>query len=158
MKEKKKLILLSGILIVLIVLIILLSINIKQKESFVKPEFDTNVLNEVPENIEYKNSTLNIAENYDIYINGLPTIENNKLIVDFISMKENNVWIKIRVLNNKEKVIAESGLVKPGEYLKSITLKKRISNEEKITYMIIGYEIDTYMSAGTVKLNTRIGE
>lgn len=157
MKEKKKLILLSGILIILIVLIILLSINIKQKGTFVKPEFDSNALNEVPENIEYKDSTLNISENYDVYINGLPTIENNKLIVNFISMKENNIWIKLRVLDETGKTIAESGLVKPGEYLKSVTLNKKISNEDKITYMIIGYEIDTYLSAGTVKLNTKVG-
>ena len=157
MKEKKKLIFLISILITLIILIVLLSISIKQKGTFVKPEFDSNVLNEIPENIEYKNSTLNITENYAVYINGLPTIENKELIVDFISMKENNIWIKLRILDTKGKIIAESGLVKPGEYLKSVKLNKKISNEEQITYMIIGYEMDTYLSAGTVKLNTKVG-
>jgi len=158
MKDKKKIIILSFVLLILIIIIILLSINIKNKSTFVKPEFDSSVLTEIPESIDYKDSTLNISENYDVYINGLPKVEDDNLIIDFISLKENNVWIKIRVLDETEKVIAESGLVKPGEYLRSINLSKQKQKNDKIIYMIIGYEIDTYLSAGTIKLNTRIGE
>ena len=158
MKDKKKIIILSFVLLILIIIIILLSINIKNKSTFVKPEFDINILTEIPESIDYKDSTLNISENYDVYINGLPKVEDDNLVIDFISLKENNVWIKIRVLDETEKVIAESGLVKPGEYLRSINLSKQKQKNDKIIYMIIGYEIDTYLSAGTIKLNTRIGE
>lgn len=158
MKDKKKIIILSLVLLFLILIIILLSINIKNKETFVKPEFDSNVLTEIPENINYQDSTIKIKENYDIYINGLPKLENDDLVIDFISIDTNNIWIKIRVLNENEEVIAESGLVKPGEYLKSVKLNKQINKTDQVIYMIIGYEIDTYLSAGTIKLNTRIGE
>lgn len=158
MKEKKKVIILTGVLLLLILIIALLSINIKNKKTFVKPKFDSSVLTEIPENINYEDKTINISENYDVYINGMPNIEDNNLIVDFISLKDNNVWIKLRILDETEKIIAESGLIRPGEYLKSVKLNKKVKREDKITYMIIGYEVDTYLSAGTVKLNTRIGE
>ena len=97
-------------------------------------------------------------EGYNIYIDANPKINNNnKLTINFISLKENNVWIKIRVLNTNKKIVAESGLIKPGEYLKNIKLNKKLNSNDNITYEIIGYEIETYLSAGTVKLKTKVG-
>ena len=158
MEDKKKIIILSCLLLIMMLIITLLSINIKKKSTFVKPEFDSNVLTESPKNIDYKDSIITVSEGYNLYINGLPIIDNHNLIVNLISLPENNVWIKIRVLDEFENIVGESGIVKPGEYLKQIKLDNKIKSNDKITYMIIGYEIDTYLSAGTIQLNTRVGE
>lgn len=158
MKDKKKITILFSILILLILIIILLLTHIKNKSTFIKPGFDSNVINKIPQDINYKDSTINISENYNVYINGLPKMDKDNLIIDFISLEDNKVWIKLRILDEQNKVIAESGIVKPGEYLKSIKLNKKVKENDKIMYMIIGYEIDSYISAGTIKLNTRIGE
>ena len=158
MKKNKYTIILTTILIILICIIIMLFINITNKQTFHKPQFETNAINEIPKELNYEESIVEISEGYSLYIDGIPTIKNNELILNLISLKENSVWIKIRVLNEKEQIIAESGLLKPGEYLKSIKLNRKASKKDNITYMIIGYEIDSYLSAGTISLNTRIGD
>lgn len=157
MKNNKSITILIVILIILVLIIIALLINIKNKSAFIKPKFDKNVSIEMPEHIDYKSATINISKNYSIYIDGMPTIENNDLIINFISMEDNNVWIKVRVLNEKEQIVAESGVLKPGEYLRSIKTTKKLSKNNKLTYVIIGYEVDTYLSAGTIELNTKVG-
>ena len=158
MKKNKNIIILTSILVILILIIILLIFNIKNKSTFVKPKFESNVSTTIPENIDYSSQTIDISNGYSIYIDGIPSIKEDKLVVNFISMKDNNVWIKIRILNEDEKNIAESGLVKPGEYLESIQIDKKLSKNDNITYEIIGYEIESYLSAGTVKLNTKVGD
>ena len=157
MKKNKHIIILLTLLIVLVAIIIILFINIKNKQTFHKPPFDKNAITEMPNELDYKDSIIEISKGYSLYIDGIPTIKNNELIINLIALKENNVWIKIRVLNEQEKIVAESGLVRPGEYLKSIKIINKISKNDKLTYMIMGYEIDTYLSAGNVSLNTKAG-
>lgn len=158
MKKNKKITILISILILLIAIIILLIFNIKNKSTFTKPEFDTNATTKIPEKLNYKSSIINISEGYSIYIDGIPHINKDDIIINFISIEDNKVWIKIRLLDEEKNIVAESGLIKPGEYLKSLKTKKKIKSNDKITYMIMGYEIDTYMSAGTVELNTKVGD
>lgn len=158
MKKNKNAIILVTILIILLIIIFILLISIKNKSTFSKPNFDENISTKIPEGLDYEDSIINISKNYSIYIDGLPTLKNEEIIINFISLENNNVWIKIRILNENEEIIGESGLVKPGEYLKNIKLKNNIPKNGEITYMIIGYEIDSYLSAGTIKLNTRVGE
>lgn len=157
MKNNKMTIGLGVVLIILVLGIILLLININSKNKFVKPEFDKNVT-EIPEKLDYKKNELKISEGYIVYLNPRPTIDNDYLKIDFISNKNNKIWIKVRVFDNNKKLIAESGLLKPGEYLEKVKLKGKVNTNVEITYKIMGYEMDNYLSAGSVSLNTRIGE
>jgi len=156
MKKNKFVIILVGVLFILISIIILLFVSIERKNKFIEPAFDKNV-SAIPKDIIYEPSVIEVSEGYNIYIDAVPSIKDNKLVVNFISLETNNIWIKIRLLNENEGIVGESGLVKPGEYLKSIILDKKINNNDKIIYEIIGYEIDSYLSAGTIKLNTKVG-
>lgn len=157
MKKNKNIIILLSILIFLIVIIILLLFNIEKKSTFTKPNFDQNVTTTIPDEINYKSSIIKISDGYSIYIEGRPKVEKNKLNINFISIENNTIWIKIRILDKEKNIVAESGLIKAGEYLKSLKIKRNLLPNEDITYMIIGYEKDTYMSAGTVELNTKVG-
>ena len=74
------------------------------------------------------------------------------------SSKNNNIWVKIRVLNSDKEIIGETGLIKPGQYLESVTLTQKVKTNDQIIYKIMGYEKDEYISAGSISLNTRIGE
>ena len=49
--------------------------------------------------------------------------------------------------------MGETGLIKPGEYVKNVTLSKTLDAGEKIKLKIMGYETETYESAGSVSLN-----
>jgi len=135
-----------------------LNINLKNKTTFVKPKFDKLSVDQIPSDLNYESSALEITNGYKIYIDATPKVVDNYLNINFVSFDTNNIWIKIRVLDQNSDVIAESGLVRPGEYLQKIKLDKKVAVKSKITYVIMGYEIDTYFSEGTITLNTMVGE
>lgn len=158
MKKNKITIVLSTILIILISIIIFLLININSKKQFKKPEFD-NAATSIPEKLEYKAKAIKISEGYSLYIDPIPKlVQNDNLSINLVSLEENKIWIKVRILNAKEEIIGETGLIKPGEYLEKVQINQQLSKNDQITYKIMGYEKDTYRSAGTISLNTRIGE
>lgn len=156
MKNNKLLIILSTILIVFICVIVFLLINIDRKSTFKKPEFDKSA-EEIPSNLNYEESVLKVVDGYSIYISSSPKFEDNHLKIDFISLGTNNIWIKVRILDENNKIIGETGLVKPGEYLEKVKLNKSLKSKDQIKYKIMGYEIDSYLSAGVIKLNTKVG-
>ena len=158
MKKNKITIILSVILIILVSIIIFLLININSKKQFKKPEFDKNATT-IPEKLEYKEKAIKISEGYSLYIDPIPKLDqNDNLSINLVSLEENKIWIKVRILNAKEEIIGETGLIKPGEYLEKVQINQQLSENDQITYKIMGYEKDTYRSAGTISLNTRIGE
>lgn len=158
MKKNKITIVLSTILIILISIIIFLLININSKKQFKKPEFD-NAATSIPEKLEYKEKAIKVSEGYSLYIDPIPKLDqNDNLSINLVSLEENKIWIKVRILNAKEEIIGETGLIKPGEYLEKVQINQQLSKNDQITYKIMGYEKDIYRSAGTISLNTRIGE
>ena len=158
MKKNKITIVLSTILIILISIIIFLLININSKKQFKKPEF-ANAATSIPEKLEYKEKAIKVSEGYSLYIDPIPKLDqNDNLSINLVSLEENKIWIKVRILNAKEEIIGETGLIKPGEYLEKVQINQQLSKNDQITYKIMGYEKDTYRSAGTISLNTRIGE
>lgn len=156
--KNKLTIILSVIFILLIMLIVFFSIRIINKKEFVKPGFDINAKAGIPnvENIDEK--ILEINDGYKFYIEPNPVFINNQLQVNFVSLKENTVLLKIRILDENKNILGESGILKPGEYVKHIKINKKIEKNTKLTYLIMGYEKESYMSAGTVTLNTKVGE
>ena len=88
------------------------------------------------------------------YICGEVVIENGSADVYFTNPKGNSVWMKLRVFNSKGDVIAETGLIRPNEYIKSVKFDTIPENGEKIVMKIMTYEPYTYESAGAVPLNT----
>ena len=61
----------------------------------------------------------------------------------------------MRILKD-EKVVGETGLLKPGEYIKEVKLDKSLKKDDEITLKVMGYEPDTYYSAGSISLNTKV--
>ena len=72
--------------------------------------------------------------------------------------EENNIWMKLRVLDEQGTVLAETGLIRPGEYLQSVEFTQTPSPGEKLQLKIMAYEPETYFSAGSVVLNTVAAE
>lgn len=157
MKKDKLLRILCIILAIFIVIIILLLLSINNKATFKKPEFDKNV-REIPSELDYEDSVLSIVDGYSLYISPNPKIvDDNYLKIDLVSIKNNRVFIKVRILDENKEILGETGLLRAGEYLEKVKLNKNVNINDKIIYKIMGYEKDTYMSAGSISLNTRIG-
>lgn len=67
---------------------------------------------------------------------------------------ENTVWLKLRVLDTNGSILGETGLLRPGEYVRTVALSAAPTPGTSITLKIMGYEPDTYLSAGSATLST----
>ena len=94
---------------------------------------------------------------YRFSVCGNVTMEGEKAVVYLTNAKDNNVWIKLRVLDEQGEILGETGLIKPDEYVKYVTLSKKLAVGTKVKLKIMGYEPQTYHSAGAASLNTQIG-
>ena len=69
----------------------------------------------------------------------------------------NEVWLKLRILDEEDNILAETGLLKPNQYVRTVTFDTVPENRANIKLKIMAYEPDTYYSAGAVTLNTTVG-
>ena len=125
---------------------------------FVPPAFDEGA-------IEGKPSEADVAEKgynelykdgmkYKFSICGQVDIVDGKADVYFTNTEENTLWMKLRVFDEKGNVLAETGLIKPNEYLKTVNFNTVPENGSKLIMKVMTYEPDTYYSGGAVSLTT----
>lgn len=125
-------------------------------EEFVPPPFDSSAQSgtpEVPEDLGWSEID---AQAYKFSICGAISPMNGKADVWLTNPKENEVWLKARVLDMDGKTLGETGLIRPGEYVRSVHLDTMPETGDNVQLKIMAYEPDTYYSAGTVSLNTTV--
>ena len=129
-----------------------------QRGEFVPPEFDATAVRGVPKivNPDSIGYTELDAKAYKVSVCGRVEVNGNKADIYFTNPDSNSAWLKLRVLNAKGEVIAETGLVRPGEYIQTITFTKIPKTDDPITMRVMGYEPVTYYSVGEVSFNTVI--
>lgn len=126
---------------------------------FTPPPFEQNAVFGVPEVAEELGYSSPYKEgmSYRFSVCGNVTAEGKNAVVYLTDQAENKVWLKLRVLDENGNTLGETGLLKPGEYVRSVALSSVPPIGTKITLKIMGYEPDTYHSAGSVTLNTIMG-
>ena len=128
-----------------------------KKGEFVPPPFDSNAVvgtPEVPDGLGW--SELDAKGFYYVSVCGEVKLNEDKADVWFTNPEKNNVWMKLRVFDKDGKVLAETGLIRPGEYLQTIHFDELPDIGDEITLKVMAYEPDTYVSAGAVSLETVI--
>lgn len=68
--------------------------------------------------------------------------------------ESNEVWLKVRVLDENGIILGETGLVRPGEYVQTVKMTSVPKSGTPVTLKIMAYEPETYYSAGAASLNT----
>ncbi len=127
-----------------------------EKQEFVPPPFDENAEKGFPSvSEEYAFADGNIGE-HEFYICSKILSENGKAKVFFTNCEENSVWAKIRIIGESGKIIGESGLLNPGEYVEYISLKENLYKGSTVKVKVMLYEPDTYQSEGTIFLEAEI--
>lgn len=124
--------------------------------AFVPPSFEEGAEQgkpDVPEDMGYL-EVYKDGMSFKTLICGEVHIEDGKADIYFTNPAENSLWMKLRIFDSDGRVIAETGLIKPDEYLKTVSFESIPENEEKIVMKIMTYEPDTYYSGGAVSLNT----
>lgn len=126
---------------------------------FIPPDFEVNAVSgtpEVPDSLGYS-APFQEGMAYRFAVCGNVTIEGGKALVYFTNPAENATWIKLRLYDEAGVLLGETGLLKPGAYVQYVALNQVPSPGTLIQLKIMGYEPDTYLSAGSVVLNTRTG-
>ena len=157
---KKALIPILSVLCILSVTIMIIALcnDSKDEVVFVPPSFDAKTIEGTPEPPQ----ELGWSEidqdgmNYKVGICGRIKIDNNEADIYFSNVNTNDVWLKLRIIDEQNNIISETGLIKPNEYIKSVRFNTVPENGEKVKIKIMGYEPDTYYSVGSITLNTNI--
>ena len=126
---------------------------------FIQPPFDAAAMAgvpEVPESLGYI-SPYQEGMGYRFSVCGNVVMEGNAAAVYLTNPEGNDVWLKLRVLDENDNILGETGLIRPGEYVKDVALTENLTAGTKIKLKIMGYEPETYFSAGSATLNTTIG-
>jgi len=145
------------VLAVLSVLCVALVGCAEEKPQFVPPAFDANAVAGEHHVAEGTNgySVLDARGVYKVGVCGVVKAVDNKADVWFTNPAENTVWLKLRVQNKQTgEILGETGLIKPGEYVRSLAFTKTPPVGAAITLRVMSYEPDTYYSKGEVTLNT----
>lgn len=123
--------------------------------AFTPPPFDENALQGIPiVPVELGYSEID-AKVYKVCMCGNLPLSNGKVDVYLTNPNVNNVWIKLRIIDDAGNVLGESGLLYPGEYVKSIDVPSAHSGMS-VSLKVMAYEPDSYYSAGSVIINTKI--
>lgn len=129
----------------------------KEKQAeFMPPPFDTMALVGVPTVPEELGWSELDATAFKAALCGDVSVENNVAEIWMTNFESNDVWLKLRVLDTKGNILGETGLIKPGEYIQSVTLNENLKSGTDIILKLMAYEPGTYYSAGAVSLNTTV--
>ena len=146
-------------IVAVIVMIVSLCIPKKAElKPFVPPAFDNNAVAgepTVPDDSGYS-ILYRDGMSFKVGLCGKINVTNNNADVYFTNISENNVWLKVRFYDKSGDILGESGLIKPGEYLKSVTLDKIPDTADGIIVKIMSYEPDTYNSMGSITLTPKV--
>ena len=142
-----------------VVMIVALCLPRSTEADFTPPPFEENAVFGVPEVAEELGYSSPYKEGmtYRFSVCGNVTTEGENAVVYFTNPEKNTVWLKLRVLDENGKTIGETGLLRPGEYVRCVSVSSVPPVGAKIALKIMGYEPETYHSAGSATLNTTIG-
>ena len=154
---KKALLPVSIVLCAVSVVVMIFALTTENNNEFTPPAFDSTAVQGTPEVSESLGwLPVEAAGIFTASLCGKITAIGNTAEVYFTSTQTNTVWIKLRVLDNHGDTVGETGLIRPGEYVKSVTLTSVPADGSDIKLKIMAYEPETYFSAGSASLNTTI--
>lgn len=125
--------------------------------SFVPPKFERDAVNGTPTvDASLGWAALTISADYSVHVCGVLNADSSgSLPVYFTNDEGNAVWSKLRVLNSNNEIIGETGLLKPGQYVERVQLNDSAASGS-VTLQVMGYQPETYYSAGSVGLATEL--
>jgi len=145
--------------VALIAMIVALSSQPRTEQAaFTPPHFEETAqqgIPEVPGDLGWSELDANA---YKVSICGVVSVNGNTADIWLTNPESNTVWMKLRVLDAQGNTLGETGIIKPGEYVRSITFDAVPDPGDAVTLKIMAYQPDTYYSEGAVSLNTTISE
>lgn len=158
MKHKWSLPVAAGITVLSIVCMITILMKQDKQLDFTPPPFEPTVevgTPSVDESLGWS-EIMQDGMGFTAHVCGNVILNDKSAQVYFTNDKENTVWMKLRVLNESDEVLGETGILKPGEYVTSVELNKTLKQGDNIKLKIMAYQPETYYSEGAVALSTSV--
>ena len=149
----------SALLCLLAVVAMILALTLGEKQiqaEFIPPSFDENAvagIPEVPENLGWEQLD---AQVFRVSVCGVVAAKDGAADIWLTNPRKNDVWLKLRLLDQNGAILGETGLITPGQYVQSVELKEVPGAGTPIVLKIMAYEPETYHSAGSISVNTKI--
>ena len=74
----------------------------------------------------------------------------------FTNPESNSVWLKLRITDTDGRILGETGMLSPGQYVRYVILNTVPKPGTPIILKVMAYEPETYYSAGSFSINTYI--
>lgn len=94
---------------------------------------------------------------YRFSLCGSPVAEGETATVYFTNWPDNTVYLKLRLLDAEGNVLGDTGLLRPGEYVRGIRLVREIPAGSRVTMKVMSYDPETYWSEGSVSVHAEMG-
>lgn len=145
-------------IIALVVMTAVLIQPVTQSEqlTFTPPPFDQSAVKgtpDVPKDLGWGEID---AQVYTASVCGVVVLSDHSADVWFTNPESNSVWLKLRVLDDNGNILGETGIIKPGEYVQTLTFTEIPKMDDTIALKLMAYEAETYYSAGSAALITTI--
>lgn len=146
--------------VVLVIMVVALLVpKTAPKGEFVPPPFESAAVQGTPtvgERLAYQ-EVYRDGMAYRLSVCCVPTVSGKELTVFFTSAEGNEKYLKLRVMDEQGNILGETGLLKAGEYVKTVTLSETLSAGTRLKLKVMGYEPADYTSAGSIAVNVTIG-
>lgn len=120
---------------------------------FTPPSFAENALAGVPDPTEVEGlpyGTLTLSAGISVsMVSELTADENGDVEIWFTAPESNQGWVMLRLTDGQGNVLGETGLLKPGRYIRTMHLDTVPKSGGIILAKILTYEPDTYYSMGS---------
>lgn len=126
-----------------------------EQPEFVPPAFEASAMAGAPDVTDKSYTQIYKAGmGFSAHVCGKVAVDGQTANVFFTNDSGNTVWLRLRILDEQDNLLAETGILRPNEYVQAVTFTRLPGKGAKIKLKIMAYEPDTYYSAGAVTLYT----
>lgn len=153
--KKSNVILILSILSAVSVTVMVLALCFGQpRTQFTPPPFEANAepgMPEVPEQLGYQELDVQV---FRVLLCGEVRTGDGAAEIWFTNPVENTVWLKLRILDEQGNILGETGILRPGEYVRRVELTSTPETGTPVMLKVMAYEPETYYGAGSLLVNT----
>ena len=125
---------------------------------FVPPAFDSAAQRGEPANVpaELAYGVLALRDDAMVAMCANVLLEGDSAVLYLTSKSTNHGWIRVKLLDEAGNLLGESGLIRPGEYVRSVALTTVPPSGTMVQVKVLVYEPDTYVSIGSASAQVRL--
>lgn len=123
---------------------------------FTPPPFEPNAVIGTPNVPDDLGWTELDAQAFLFSVCGRVVVRDAKADIWLTNPQSNSVWLKVRILDEDGNILGQSGLLRPGEYVQTVTFDEVPADGIAIGLKIMAYQPETYYSEGCATLNTTV--